>query len=128
MAAASIRQVLGFRLTPGQAHDAPPGRELFTSLDIDNLQSPLIMDRASEGNEMRDGGLAGREGRPARVACYAPAMDDPARDDSAPDADARGRPTGADDRAGHRAGDRAADPPRLFTVSTSSWASTLLRE
>jgi len=53
MAAASIKQVLGFSLTPGQAHDAPPGRELLKSLGIDNLQVPLIMDRAYEGNETR---------------------------------------------------------------------------
>ena len=53
MAAASIKHVLGFRLTPGQAHDAPPGRELLKALGIDNLQVPLIMDRAYEGNETR---------------------------------------------------------------------------
>lgn len=53
MAAASLKQVVGFGLTPGQAHDAPPGRELLKSVGIDNLQVPLIMDRAYEGNETR---------------------------------------------------------------------------
>ena len=53
MAAAGLKQVLGFRLTPGQAHDAPPGRDLLKSLGLDNLQLPLIMDRAYEGNETR---------------------------------------------------------------------------
>jgi transposase len=53
MAAASLKHVLGLTLTPGQAHDAPTGRELLKSLGIDNLQVPLIMDRAYEGNETR---------------------------------------------------------------------------
>jgi len=53
MAAARFKQVLGFRLTPGQAHDAPPGRELLKSLGIESLQIPLIMDRTYEGNETR---------------------------------------------------------------------------
>ena len=53
MGAASIKHVLGLSLTPGQAHDAPTGRELLKSLGIDNLQVPLIMNRAYEGNETR---------------------------------------------------------------------------
>ena len=53
MAAAGLKQVLGFSLTPGQAHDAAPGRELLQSLGIDNMQIPLIMDRAYEGSETR---------------------------------------------------------------------------
>lgn len=53
MGAAGIKQALAFTLTPGQAHDAPAGRELLTSLGIDNLQVPLLMDRAYEGNETR---------------------------------------------------------------------------
>ena len=53
MVASSLKQVLGFCLSPGQAHDAPIGRQLLTDLGIDNLQIPLIMDRAYEGNETR---------------------------------------------------------------------------
>ena len=53
MAAAGLKQVLGFSLTPGQAHDAPPRRELLQSLGLDNMQIRLIMDRAYEGNETR---------------------------------------------------------------------------
>lgn len=53
MVAAGLKQVLGFCLSPGQAHDAPVGRELLEDLGIDNLQIPLIMDRAYEGNETR---------------------------------------------------------------------------
>jgi transposase len=41
-------------LSPGQAHDAPVGRELLKRLGIDNLKIPLIMDRTYEGNESRD--------------------------------------------------------------------------
>jgi len=53
LAAAGLKQVLGFHLFPGQAHDAPPGRELLKKLGTDNLQVPLIMDRAYDGNETR---------------------------------------------------------------------------
>ena len=53
MAATGLKGVLGFLLTPGQVHDAPSGRELLQELGIDNLQVPLIMDRAYEGNETR---------------------------------------------------------------------------
>jgi transposase len=53
MVAAGLKQVVGFALTPGQAHDAPAGRELISSLGVDNIQVPLLMDRAYEGNETR---------------------------------------------------------------------------
>ncbi len=53
MAASSLKQVLGFCLSPGQAHDAPISRRLLKRLGIDNLQIPLIMDRIYEGNETR---------------------------------------------------------------------------
>jgi transposase len=52
MVAAGLKQVLGFALTPGQAHDAPAGRELLRELGL-NIQVPLIMDRAYEGAENR---------------------------------------------------------------------------
>lgn len=52
MVAAGIKQALGFTLTPGQAHDAPAGRELLKNLRL-NLQVPLLMDRAYEGEENR---------------------------------------------------------------------------
>ena len=51
LVAAGFRQVLGFTLGPGQAPDSPAGRDLLTRLGIDNLQVPLWMDRACEGNE-----------------------------------------------------------------------------
>src|SRR5680860_698594 len=53
LVAAGLKQVLGFALSPGQDHDAPAGRDLLTRLGIDNLQVPLLMDRAYEGNETR---------------------------------------------------------------------------
>jgi hypothetical protein len=52
MVAAGLKQVLGFALTPGQAHDAPAGRELLRTLGI-SVQVPLLMDRAYEGDENR---------------------------------------------------------------------------
>jgi hypothetical protein len=53
LVAAGLEQILGFCLSPGQAHDAPVGRDLLASLGVDNLQIPLIMDRAYEGDETR---------------------------------------------------------------------------
>ena len=52
LAASSLTQALDLCLSPGQAHDAPIGRELLKRLGSDNLQNPL-MDRAYEGNETR---------------------------------------------------------------------------
>ena len=40
-------------LSPGQAHDAPEGRKLLRRLGVPREQLPLVMDRASEGNETR---------------------------------------------------------------------------
>jgi len=51
LVAAGLKQVLGFCLSPGQAHDAPVGRKLLTDLGVKNLQTPLGMDRAYENNE-----------------------------------------------------------------------------
>jgi transposase len=53
MVAAGLKQVVGFTLSPGQAHDAPVGRQLLRDLGVDNIQIPLIMDSAYEGNETR---------------------------------------------------------------------------
>jgi hypothetical protein len=40
-------------LSPGQAHDAPEGRELLKRLGKPNRPLHLLMDRAYEGNETR---------------------------------------------------------------------------
>jgi len=59
MAAAAAPASMGrqafdaFCLSPRQAHAAPVGRDQLRALGVDNLQTPLIMDRAYEGNETR---------------------------------------------------------------------------
>ena len=53
MVAASDRCAVGFALSPGQAHDAPEGRELLRSLRELPLGCHLIMDRAYEGDATR---------------------------------------------------------------------------
>jgi transposase len=53
MVAADARTAVTFSLSPGQAHDAPAGRELLTRLGGPNRPVHLIMDRAYEGNETR---------------------------------------------------------------------------
>jgi transposase len=40
-------------LSPGQAHDAPVGRELLRELGPLPVEVPLLMDRAYEGDETR---------------------------------------------------------------------------
>lgn len=42
-----------FCLSPGQAHDAPEGRRLLSSLGATSRPVHLLMDRAYEGNETR---------------------------------------------------------------------------
>ena len=42
-----------FSLSPGQAHDAPAGRALLSSLGAPDRPLHLLMDRAYEGNETR---------------------------------------------------------------------------
>ena len=42
-----------FALSPGNAHDAPPGRALLEALGPMPEGLPLLMDRAHEGNETR---------------------------------------------------------------------------
>ena len=51
--AADARTPITFSLSPGQAHDAPEGRELLKRLGPPNRPLHLIMDRAYEGNETR---------------------------------------------------------------------------
>ncbi len=51
MVAADARTALTFSLTPGQAGDAPAGRELLRTLSGLPRRCRLLMDRAYEGNE-----------------------------------------------------------------------------
>ncbi len=52
MVAADARTAITFALSPGNAHDAPEGRELLR--DLGSFPGmPVIMDRAYEGNDTR---------------------------------------------------------------------------
>ena len=53
MVAADARTAITFSLSPGQAHDAPAGRELLRRLGPQETTLHLVMDRAYEGNETR---------------------------------------------------------------------------
>ncbi|WP_367065164.1 IS5 family transposase [Oryzisolibacter sp. LB2S] len=53
MVAADARTAITFSLSPGQAGDAPQGRELLASLGAPNRPLHLLMDKAYEGNETR---------------------------------------------------------------------------
>ena len=53
MVSASGRQAMIFRLSGGQANDAPEGRALPESWDDPVADAPLAMDRACEGDETR---------------------------------------------------------------------------
>ena len=53
MAAADSRCALAFSLSPGQAGDAPAGRDLLRTLPAPPAGCHLVMDRAYEGNETR---------------------------------------------------------------------------
>jgi transposase len=53
MVAADARTALTFSLSPGQAHDAPAGRELLRTITGLPRRCRLVMDRAYEGNETR---------------------------------------------------------------------------
>jgi transposase len=53
MVAADARTALTFSLSPGQAGDAPSGRELLRTLSALPRRCRLIMDKAYEGNETR---------------------------------------------------------------------------
>ena len=58
MVAADARTAVTFSLSPGQAHDAPEGRQLLNRLGQQHDNPSLIMDRAYEGNETRQLALA----------------------------------------------------------------------
>ena len=53
MVAAAARTAITFSLSPGQAHDAPEGRQLLDRLDPPDRPVYLLMDRAYEGDETR---------------------------------------------------------------------------
>ena len=53
MVAANARTAITFALSPGQAHDAPEGRKLLTSLGPQSPGPFLLMDRAYQGDETR---------------------------------------------------------------------------
>ena len=53
LVAANDRTAITFALSPGQAHDAPAGRNLLRKLGKQNRPLHLLMDRAYEGNETR---------------------------------------------------------------------------
>ena len=57
MVAADARTAVTFSLSPGQAHDAPEGRQLLEGLGLEGRNPYLLMDRAYEGNETRQLGL-----------------------------------------------------------------------
>jgi transposase len=53
LVAANARTALTFALSPGQAHDAPEGRKLLQRFGRRSRPTPLLMDRAYEGDETR---------------------------------------------------------------------------
>jgi transposase len=53
LVAANDRTAITFALSPGQAHDAPAGRDLLRKLGKQDRPMHLLMDRAYEGNETR---------------------------------------------------------------------------
>ena len=53
MLTASARTAIDFCISPGQAHDAPSGRELLKKVGPVQLRLPLVADRAYEGDETR---------------------------------------------------------------------------
>ena len=53
MVSASARQAMIFRLSGGQAHDAPEDRVLLESWGRSVANAPMAMDRACEGDKTR---------------------------------------------------------------------------
>jgi hypothetical protein len=53
LVAAEARTAITFTLSPGQAHDAPEGRKLLQRVGRMPRPIPRLMDRAYEGNAMR---------------------------------------------------------------------------
>jgi transposase len=58
MVAADARTAITFSLSPGQVHDAPEGRKLLNRLGQQHGSPSLILDRAYQGDETRQLGLA----------------------------------------------------------------------
>ena len=58
MVAADARTAVTFSLSPGQAHDAPEGRQLLNRLGQQHDNPSLIMDRAYQDNQTRQLALA----------------------------------------------------------------------
>jgi len=54
MVAADAQTAIGYSLSSGQAHDAPPGRKLLTQVPALSGQPYLVMDRAYEGAPTRE--------------------------------------------------------------------------
>ena len=52
MVTTSAQSALAFRLSPGNAHDAPEGRELLDEISCDDGYY-ILMDKAYEGDETR---------------------------------------------------------------------------
>ena len=53
MVAADARTAITFALSPGHAHDAPEGKQLLLSPGPVDSPTYLLMDRAYEGDQMR---------------------------------------------------------------------------
>lgn len=53
MVAADARTAITFALSPGNAHDAPEGRQLLLRLGPMPEGLPMLMDKAYEGDETR---------------------------------------------------------------------------
>jgi transposase len=51
--AADARTAITFALSPGNAHDAPEGRQLLRSLGAPSAPAYIVMDRAYEGDATR---------------------------------------------------------------------------
>ena len=54
MVAANDRTAVIFKLSPGNNHDAPEGREMMKEMGRSYTGSYLLMDRAYEGNDTRN--------------------------------------------------------------------------
>lgn len=53
MVTSSDRSAVTFSLTPGNVHDASPGRNLISTITLGENECFLLMDRAYEGDETR---------------------------------------------------------------------------
>lgn len=53
MVTSSDRSAVTFLLTSGNTHDAPPGRDLISTITLGGNECFLLMDKAYEGDETR---------------------------------------------------------------------------